>query len=207
MISLYHYIRVNIKKYIYNKLMVNYVTRKEVLEILKVHYQTLYRMEERGEIEVVRSKGGHRLYNLNKYLMEHSNLKKNIRKEKICYCRVSSRKQKEDLKRQIKIMERRYPRHRIIKDIGSGINMERKGIQEIISLAIEGKIEEVVITYKDRLARFGYEMIEWIIHKYSQGKIIIINKKEEEITKDIIQIMNVYVAKINGRRSHSVKNN
>lgn len=107
-------------------------------------------------------------------------------------------------------MKKKYPTYRIIKDIGSGINMERKGLKEIIDLAINGKIEEVVIAYKDRLARFGYELIEWIVVKYSQGTITIMNKKEEEtpdeeITKDIIQIMNVYVAKMNGRRKYAIK--
>ncbi|NBP16244.1 IS607 family transposase, partial [bacterium] len=63
------------------------------------------------------------------------------------------------------------------------------------------------VAYKDRLSRFGFEMIEWLIEKYSNGKIIVINKTEEktpteEITKDIISIMNVYVAKINGLRKY-----
>ncbi len=179
--------------------MNEYVKRSEVLKVIKVHYQTLYRMEDRGEIEVIRSKGGHRLYNLNKYLRENDML--NDHKEKICYCRASSRKQSSDLKRQVKIMKKKYPNHRIIKDIGSGLNMERKGLKEIIDLSINGKIKEVVVAYKDRLARFGYEMIEWIINKYSHGEIIIMNKKEE-ITKDIIQIMNVYVAKMNEMRKY-----
>jgi len=189
--------------------MEKYVKRSEVLKIIKVHYQTLYKMEERGEIEVVRSKAGHRLFNLDKYLRDNNLL--NNKKEKICYCRVSSRKQSGDLKRQISIMQKKYPNYRIIQDIGSGLNMERKGLQEIIDLSINGKIKEVVISYKDRLARFGYELIEWIIKKYSHGKIIIINKKEEEtpeeeITNDIVQIMNIYVAKMNGKRGHK-KNN
>ena len=107
-------------------------------------------------------------------------------------------------------MKKKYPEHTIIKDIGSGINMNRKGLKKIMELAIEGKIKEVVITYKDRLTRFGYDMVEWLIEKYSNGKIKIINKKEEEtpeeeITKDILQIMNVYVAKINGMRSNKNK--
>ncbi|HLX52780.1 MAG TPA: IS607 family transposase [Aquella sp.] len=186
--------------------MDKYVKGKEASKILQVHYQTLYRMEKRGDIEVIRSKYGHRLYNLNKYLRDNNRL--DNKKEKICYCRVSSKKQKDDLRRQVGIMEKKYPKHRIIHDIGSGLNMERKGLREIIDLAINGKIREVVITYKDRLTRFGYELIEWIIKRYSQGEIIIINKKEEEtpeeeITKDIIQIMNVYVAKINGRRKNT----
>jgi predicted site-specific integrase-resolvase len=57
-----------------------------------------------------------------------------------------------------------------------------------------------VVTYKDRLTRFSYEMIEWIIEKYSGGKIKVLNKKDEEITKDILQIMNVYVAKMNNKK-------
>ena len=63
---------------------------------------------------------------------------------------------------------------------------------------------------KDRLARFGYELIEYIIKKYSNGKITIINEKkeiepEEEMVKDVLQIMNVFVAKMNGRRKYNKK--
>ena len=185
--------------------MPEYVKRGEVLKVLKVHYQTLYRMEERGEIDSIKSDTGRRLYNLKKY-MKDNNIQ-NIEKIKIAYARVSSNKQKNDLKNQIKLLEEEYPDHEIVTDIGSGLNMKREGLQKIIKLAIEGKIEEVVITYKDRLARFGYDMIEWLIEEYSDGKIIILNKNEEEtpeeeITKDVMQIMNVYVAKINGRRRY-----
>ena len=107
-------------------------------------------------------------------------------------------------------MEEKYPGYEIIKDIGSGINMKRDGLNKIIDLAIKGELEELVIAYKDRLARFGYEMIERIIEEYSNGKITIINKSEEEtpaeeITKDIVLIMNVYVAKINGLRKYKNK--
>src|ERR1700692_365217 len=101
--------------------MDKYVKRNQVLKILGVHYQTLYKMEDRGEIEVIRSKGGHRMYNLNKYLRDNN--MNNNKKESVCYCRVSSRKQSGDLKRQIKMMEKKYPNHRIIQDIGSGLNM------------------------------------------------------------------------------------
>jgi predicted site-specific integrase-resolvase len=78
-------------------------------------------------------------------------------------------------------------------------------------MGIDGKIEELVIAHKDRLARFGYELIEHIIKKYSNGKITIINQKEEiepeeEMVKDVLQIMNVFVAKMNGRRKYGLKN-
>jgi putative resolvase len=101
-----------------------------------------------------------------------------------------------------------YPNYRIISDIGSGLNFNRKGLIEIINMAINNKIENLIIAYKDRLARFGYELIEYIIKNYSNGKIIIINNNREETTpleevsKDIIAIMNIYVAKVNGIRKY-----
>ncbi len=188
--------------------MENYKTRKEACGILGIHYVTLYRLAERKEIESIKI-GERQLYNVNKYLKQIK-AEDAIKKRKICYCRVSSSKQKEDLNRQIKYMEEKYPGYDIIKDIGSGINMKREGLNKIIDLGIKGELEELVIAYKDRLARFGYEMIERIIKEYSNGKIIIINKNEEEtpteeITKDILGIMNVYVAKINGLRKYKSK--
>ena len=180
------------------------ISRREVLKTLKIHYQTLANMVRRGDIEVVRI-GTKYVYNLEKYLRDNGIQKTN--KRKICYCRVSSQKQKPDLMRQIEYMKNKFPTYEIIKDIGSGLNYNRKGLQEIIDIAIKGELEELIITYKDRLARIGYELIENIIKKYSKGKIIIMEKKEEEtpneeLVKDIISIMNVYTAKINGLRKY-----
>ncbi len=76
---------------------------------------------------------------------------------------------------------------------------------------INGKIEELVIVHKDRLAIFGYDLIKFLIKKYSNGKITIINKEEEieqeeEMVKDVLQIINMFVEKINGRRKYNIKN-
>ena len=187
----------------------NYVNRKKVLEILKIHYNTLYNMTKRKEKEYVTiSKKNY--YNLDEYIIRNKikcDKEINIKKRKICYCRVSSNKQKEDLNRQIEYMKNKYPEHEIIRDIGSGINYKRKGLLEIIDSGIKGEIEEIVVAYKDRMTRFGYELIEYIIDKYSNGTIKIENIEEEqtpqeEIVKDIMAIMNVYVAKINGLRKY-----
>nr|AEX62974.1 hypothetical protein mv_L770 [Moumouvirus Monve] len=84
--------------------MTKYVRRKEVLDVLKVHYQTLYRMEEKGLIDVKRTNGGHRLYNLDKYLRVNGLNKKE--KINVCYCRISSKKQSSDLDNQIYYMKK-----------------------------------------------------------------------------------------------------
>jgi putative resolvase len=187
-----------------------YLGGKQASELLGVHQRTLYQWEEKGWIKTIRTKGDKRLYDVGSYLKKKEKESEELNKKSICYVRVSSANQKDDLERQIKYMKKRYPNHEIIKDIGSGIKMDRKGLNKILDLAIDGKIKEVVIAHKDRLARFGYDQIDRIIKKYSNGEIKIINKKnnvtlQEEIVEDVLQIMNVFVAKINGMRKYEKK--
>lgn len=186
----------------------NYVSRKELIKVLKIHYHTVYNLVKNNKIETIKV-GNISKYNLGKYILDNKIEIQKSTKKKICYCRVSSRKQEGDLERQIEIMKINYPEYEIITDIGSGLNLKRKGLEKIIDMSIKGEIEEVIVTYKDRLARFGYDLIEMILKKYSNAKITILNKNEkqtsdEELVKDIISIMNVYVAKINGMRSHQL---
>jgi putative resolvase len=147
--------------------------------------------------------GGWRKYDLDSYL--NINIVK-PNKIKICYCRVSSYDQKYDLERQVSHLAKKYPTHEIIKDIGSGINFKRKGLLKILDLYIEGKLDELVITYKDRLCRIGYELIEHVLIKYSNTNIIIENKEEkqssQQVTEDLIEIITVYSSKLYGSRSH-----
>lgn len=200
---------------------------KEASKILGVHPRTLYLWEKNGTIETVRNKpNGKRYYNVEKYLKGKGLTCQKITKKeikcskyeefeekkriKICYARVSSSGQKEDLERQKEELKEKYPKHFLIEDIGSGINLTKRGIVKIIEMAIEGKIEELVVAHKDRLARFGYDLIELLIKKYSNGRITIINEKEEvepeeEMVKDVLQIMNVFVAKMNGKRKYNKK--
>lgn len=123
---------------------------------------------------------------------------------------MSSLGQKNDLERQKRIVKKEYPNHIMIEDIGSGMNLNKRGIRKIIKLAIEGRINELVVAYKDRLTRIGFELIEDLIKEYSNGKIIIINKNdnlepEEELAFDVLQIMNIFVAKMNGLRKYKNK--
>ena len=197
-----------------------FVGGKEASKILGVHQRTLYQWEEKGEIETIRTSGNKRLYNVKKYLASKvkanniceklDDLDNKNEKLNICYIRVSTQNQKDDLERQKLLMTTKYPNNIIIEDIGSGLNLNKRGINKIIHLAIKGKINELVVAYKDRLTRFGFELIEEIITKYSNGKIIILNKseeisQEEELVKDVMAIMNVYVAKINGLRRYKNK--
>lgn len=200
-----------------------YVSGKKASQILGVHYRTLYQWEEKGWIDTLRTPSNKRMYNVKKYLEDNKNKKNKKYKEKndvenidklegkinICYARVSSLGQKEDLERQKEMLKTAYPKHILIEDIGSGMNLNKRGIRKIIKLAISGKIAEVVVAYKDRLTRVGYELIEDLIKEYSNGEIKILHKKEsnkenkeEELVRDVLEIMNIYVAKINGMRKY-----
>lgn len=187
--------------------MEDYKTPKETSKILGVHWQTLRKWDEKGMIETIRTPGGKRMYNVKKYL-ESANIDNPIvtPKKKICYCRVSSLPQKPDLLRQVDFMKQKYPDYEIIQDIASGLNFNRPGLNKIIKMALNNEIDEVVVSYKDRLCRFGFELIEMIIKESSNGKITVINNTddspEEELTKDLVSIINVFSAKLNGMRKY-----
>ena len=189
-----------------------YVSTKKAKDILGVHTLTLHNWDKLGKIETMRTIGNHRMYNIEKYLEENeTDIKSDIdddNKQNICYVRVSTHGQKDDMIRQKKYMQDRYPDYTIIEDIGSGINFNRKGLRKIIKMAISGKINTLVIAYKDRLTRFGFDLIEDLIKDYSGGRIIIENEKNEKdkketIVEDVLQILNVYTAKINGLRKYN----
>jgi excisionase family DNA binding protein len=199
-----------------------YISGKEASSILGVHQRTLYQWEEKGQIQTIRTPGNKRLYNVKKYLEqikckekpleECKNLDDLDKKDRlnICYVRVSTVNQKDDLERQKTLLKSKYNDYVFIEDIGSGLNLNKRGLNKIIHLAIQGKVNELVIAYKDRLTRFGFELIEEIIKKYSNGKITILNRRQEtdpqeELVKDVMAIMNVYVAKMNGLRRYKNK--
>jgi len=205
--------------------MTEFITGKKASELLGVHQRTLYLWDKKKIIETIRTPGGKRLYNVKKYLDGMDKNKSNVTKmnvpdinEKLqnfkinyIYARVSSLGQKEDLERQKAVLLKEYPDYTLITDIGSGMNLNRSGLRKIIDKSIEGKVNDVVIVHKDRLCRFGYDLIEDIIHKYSNGKIVVIGttkekEPKEELVDDVLQIMNIFVAKINGIRKYE-KNN
>lgn len=181
-----------------------YESAKKTSKKLGIHPDTLRRWANEGKIPTIRTVGGHRRYNLE----ETSTTPKERRK--ICYCRVSSKKQKDDLERQISYMQAKYPKHEIISDIGSGINYKRKGLITILELANQKEIEEVVVAYKDRLCRFGFEIIEHLITK-NDGKIVVLNRNNrspsEELTQDLLSILTVFSCRMHGLRkyAHQIK--
>jgi putative resolvase len=185
--------------------MIKYYSSKETCQVLGICRKTLQTYANNNKIKYIRTEGGWRKYDLESYLNLNNKVDK-ITKIKVCYCRVSSYDQKHDLERQVSYLKKKYPNHIIIKDIGSGINFKRKGLLQILDLAIENKLDELVVTYKDRLCRIGFNLLEHILIKYSKTNIIIENKEtkpsSQKITEDLIEIITVYSSKLYGARSY-----
>ena len=134
-----------------------YLSGKEACQKLGVHSRTLYNWEEKGKIDTIRTPGGKRLYNVDKYIKEQTTNKiynddneEELDKLKIIYVRVSSAAQKNDLERQKLYMQKRYPKHLLIEDIGSGLNFNRRGLSRFIKNAISGQLGLLVVLYKYR---------------------------------------------------------
>jgi predicted site-specific integrase-resolvase len=185
----------------------NYVGAKKASEIIGCVTRTLRNMEKQGRIEFIRTENGYKKYNVEEY-MERNNLRpsKPSEKLKVCYCRVSSKGQRDDLERQVLYMQEKYPTYTIIKDIGSGLNFKRKGLSTLLELSHGRRLEEVVVAYKDRLCRFGFELLEDVFKRESDAKIVVLNSNlgspESELAKDIIQILTVFSARIHGLRKY-----
>ena len=189
-----------------------YYTIHEMTEILGVTAQTLRNWDRTGKSKPHHtSPNGYRYYsedNLNQIL------NKPVKKQgkTIGYCRVNSPKQKEDLKRQEENM-RTYllaqgKPFEIISDIGSGINYKRKGLQELIKGMANRSISKVVVLSKDRLTRFGFELIEYIAELYDcEIEIVDTTEKteQEELVEDLKQIMTVFGCKLQGKRADKAK--
>ena len=181
----------------------------EAAKLLGVSVQALRNWEMEGKIMPShRTPGGQRMYDLAELLGVND-----LTYPTIGYARVSSSDQKEDLERQHAVLEafcnKKGWQTEIIRDLGSGMNYHKKGLLRLLELLVQGQMSRLVITHKDRLLRFGAEIV-FRICELKGIEVVIINKGEqpsleEELTQDVMEIMTVFCAKLYGRRSHKSK--
>ena len=136
----------------------------------------------------------------------------------VCYSRVSSHDQKQDLiSQEQKLIHyaqlNNYQNITSITDLGSGLNYKKPGLKRLINLIFSGQVKTLIINHKDRLLRFGSELIFYLCDLYKVEIIIVENKAdisfEETLSADVIELMVVFYAKLYGKRSHKnkIKNN
>jgi Predicted site-specific integrase-resolvase len=188
------------------------VSISEAAKELGVSVDTLRRWEAAGKIEVERTPHGHRRYDLAKLrgivprTLSSSRLT-------LCYARVSSHDQKDDLKRQVALLESYCAAngwsYEVIQDLGSGVNYHKRGLRLLIRRLCQGDVGRLVLTHKDRLLRFGSELIFSLCEHFGT-ELVLINASqestfEEELVEDVREIMTVFSARLYGSRSHKNK--
>jgi excisionase family DNA binding protein len=181
----------------------------EACNILGVKESTLRKWGDSGKIKCIKTPGGMRLFDLSSVNPALKTDRKNIN---ILYSRVSSAKQKDDLERQKLFLRNnlpdQYSREKFdhVSDIGSGINFKRPGLLQVLGLVKEGKVSTLVVASRDRLARFGFELIEWLCSEFGT-KILVLDSEdttpESELSKDLMAIVQVYCCRWNGKRRYS----
>lgn len=181
-------------------------TPREIYKMFNISSKTLVNWSDAGKIRTVKTIGGHR-----RYILEDFDTPRDhpLSRRRICYCRVSSSGQKQDLERQVDSLRSLYPDHEIVRDIGSGINFKRKGFISILESAKNGHVEEIVVAHKDRLCRFGFELVKRVLEDWSGANIVVLNKtdssKQDELVGDIISIITIFSARVHGIRSYTKK--
>ena len=178
---------------------------------LGVSIPTLRRWEAEGKIQAERTPKGHRRYDLAQLrgLKPYETSKTN--RPTVCYARVSSHDQKEDLVRQAALLETFCAAngwtYEIVQDLGSGLNYNKRGLQQLIKRICSGTVGRLVLTNKDRLLRFGSELVFSLCEAYNT-EVVIINQGEqplsfeEELAQDVLEIITVFSARLYGSRSH-----
>lgn len=182
-----------------------YVPLREAVATLGLHPNTLRKYADAGKIEAIKTHSGQRRFNVESYL--NATTKSHV----ILYCRVSSRKQRDDLERQTQRLQDLYPQAEIIKDVGSGLNFKRKGLRSILERCLRGEKLSVVVSHRDRLARFGFDLIAFLV-QWNGGEIVVLDRElagspEAELTSDLLAILHHFSCRMHGQRSRKSQAN
>ena len=189
------------------------VSIEKAAEMLGVSEMTLRRWEKSGKLTPERTEGGHRRYDISKLAPQKFRAIAENERKTIAYARVSSHDQKADLERQKHILEiycaNQGWQYELISDLGSGMNYHKKGLKKLLNDILNDKACRLVIAHKDRLLRFGAELI-FAICEAKEVEVVIMNQGEdtsfeEDLSEDVLEIITVFSARLYGARSHKNK--
>ncbi len=190
-----------------------YLSSKTVSKKLGVTAQTLRNWDKEGKLKPSYVKSnGYRYYSEDSILSytQERKTKKNL--NVIGYASVSSKKQLDDLERQVNnlktYLDSKYTDYEIITDVGSGINYTKPGLKKLIEKINRKEVDLIVVLYKDRLLRFGFELVEYFA-ELNNVKIEVLDKidknQDQELVEDLVQIITVFSCKIQGKRKNKTK--
>ena len=177
--------------------MRKYVTPKEAAQHYGVSVSTLRRWDREGKLDSIRTEGNQR-----RFCVEGE---KPQGKPIVCYARVSTHSQRDDLDRQAEFLRSKYPNAEIVSEVGSGLNFKRRKFIKILERIYSSDISSFVVAYPDRAVRFGFPLLEWLCQ---QGgvKLVVLNERklspEQELVEDILSILHCFSARLYGLRKY-----
>ncbi|HEY9797240.1 MAG TPA: IS607 family transposase [Leptolyngbyaceae cyanobacterium] len=186
--------------------MPKFVKPNEAANTLGVCLRTLRRWEAEGKINTVRTPSGQRRYDIEKFIKQES--EDGRRRATVIYARVSTRPQIKDLHRQVERLSALYPGAEIVKEVAGGLNLRRKGLLSVLGRVLKGDIKVIVVAHKDRLARFGFDLIEWLCQQFD-CQVVVLNQDNlsphQELVADIIAILHSFSSRLYSLRKHAPK--
>jgi predicted site-specific integrase-resolvase len=185
-----------------------YIRIGKAAKILGVAPSTLRHWAEEQQITSFRTPAGHLRFDVSGLVGNQCSITRSV----ILYSRVSSSKQRDDLKRQQQYLRERNP-HQCdqlieVSDIGSGLNFKRPGLLRILGSVLAGNVSYLVVASRDRLARFGHELIFWLCERSKTQVVVLDNNDatpEDELGSDLMAIVQVYCCRWNGQRRYQKK--
>lgn len=194
-----------------------YVSVGEASRLTGLEDQTIRKMADQASILCYRTPAGQRRINLQSIQNFCNNAlsnkdKSDVQKQNFIYARVSTKKQVDDLSRQLEFLKRpEYSGYTVITDIASGINFKRKGLSTILESCLQGLVGEIVVAHRDRLCRFGFELVEQLVTK-AGGKIVVLEDSEDktceqELADDLLSIIHVFSCRQMAKRSYASRKN
>ena len=190
-----------------------YYSAKTVTQILGVTAQTLRNWDKEGKLKPAYTKNnGYRYYSEEDVLSYTKERDTKKERKLVGYVRVSSKKQEDNLNRQKENLEsylkQTNQEYEIVSDIGSGINYNKPGLKKLIEKINKKEVDEIVVLYKDRLLRYGFELIEYFA-SLNNVKIRVLDKtnqtEDDELVEDLVQIITEFSCKIQGKRKSKTK--
>jgi len=186
-----------------------YISIGEAAKLLGVSITTLRRWDKAGRLVAIKSPSGHRRYKLADLKPETARERQQEARKTIAYARVSSSDQKRDLERQKQVLELHCASKgwvfELVSDLGSGMNYHKKGLKYLLNSILNDSVGRLVITHKDRLLRFGAELV-FAICEAKHVEVVILNQDEEssfeeDLAEDVLEIITVFSARLYGSRS------
>jgi predicted site-specific integrase-resolvase len=185
-------------------------TITEAANLLNRTVKCLQRWDRLGTLKAYRTQTNRRYYTENQILEFKGLAPKEENKKIITYCRVSSNNQKQDLNNQHQILSeycsnRGYKNVEFLNEIGGGLNFNRKLFNKILSDIMLGKVSKLIVAHKDRLCRFGFDMINNICQKYNCEIEILDNtalSPKQEMVQDLMTIIHCFSSRLYGLRNY-----